>query len=148
MITYQVEPYEGCIDEIKPYYVAHYDELSVTKTYPLDPDYEAYLTLARAGLLKVVTCRKDGALVGYMYFILARNLHYKTMLVAAEDLYYLDKAERKGRVGLDMFKFAERYLKEIGVNRVVFTTKVHLDNSSLFKYLKYTFVEKLYSKIL
>ena len=114
MITYQVEEYENCIEEIKPHYIKHYEELSVTKEFDLDPDYEAYSNLATIGLIKVITCRKEGVLIGYIYFILSKNLHYKTMLVACEDIYYLEKSERKGRVGINLFKFAEQYLKSIG----------------------------------
>ena len=148
MITYQVEEYENCIEEIKPHYIKHYEELSVTKEFDLDPDYEAYSNLATIGLIKVITCRKEGVLIGYIYFILSKNLHYKTMLVACEDIYYLEKSERKGRVGINLFKFAEQYLKSIGVNRIVYSTKVHLDNSRLFEYLGYSFIEKHYSKLI
>jgi len=148
MVTYQTEEYESCIEEIKPYYNEHYNELSVTKEYALDPDYESYSNLARMELLKVITCRKNSVLIGYIYFILSKNLHYKTMLIASEDLYYLTKSERKGRVGIDMFKYAETYLRSIGVNRVMFSTKVHLDNSRLLEYLGYSFIEKMYSKLL
>jgi len=148
MITYQVEEYENCIEEIKLHYKDHYEELSVTKDFPLDPDWEAYIKLAKTGSLRVITCRKDGELIGYIYFLLHYNLHYRTMLVALEDLYYLKKEERKGRTGIKMFKFAEEYLKSAGVHRVILGTKVHQDNSRLFEYLGYTFFEKLHSKML
>jgi GNAT superfamily N-acetyltransferase len=148
MITYQVEKYEDCIGEIKPSLNEHYEELSVTKTFPLDPDWDAYVRLSEAGSLKVITCRKDGVIVGYMFFLLHYNLHYRTMLTAIEDLYYLRKEERKGRVGIKLFKYAEEYLKSIGVNRVLLGTKVHLDNSRLFEYLGYSFVEKMHSKMI
>ena len=147
-ITFQVESYKDCMDEVKVHYPAHYEELSVTKTYPLDPDYDAYLQLDQQGFLKVVTCRKDGVLIGYIQFIVTKNLHYKTMVMAVEDIYYLIKEERKGRVGIELFKFAEQYLKSIGVHRICYTTKVHLDNSSIFKYLGYSYIEKLYSKMI
>ena len=149
MITYQVEEYADCIEEIVPHLQAHYDELSVTKNgYPLDPNWELYSKLGREGTLKVVTCRKDEELIGYIFFLLHYNLHYRTMLVAMEDLYYLKKEERKGRTGIRLFKYAEEYLKSLGVNRVILGTKVHQDNSRLFEYLGYTFFEKLHSKML
>lgn len=146
--TYQVEPYASCVEELKKHYQDHYDELSVTKQYPLDVDYEGYFELARTGRLIVVTCRKNGELIGYIQFIIARNLHYKTMMMACEDIYYLVKSHRTGRTGINMFKFAESYMRSIGINRICYTTKVHLDNSSIFRYLGYSFIEKLYSKML
>jgi hypothetical protein len=149
MIVCNVEPYLDCLPEIKVHLNEHYEELSVTKgNFPLDPNWETYIRLAEEGSLRVITCRKDGELIGYILFLLHYNLHYRTMLVALEDLYYLKKEERKGRTGINMFKYAEQYLKSAGVNRVIMGTKVHLDNSRLFEYLGYTFFEKLHSKML
>ena len=149
MITYQVESYEDCIKEVRLHLDAHYEELSVTKTgYALDPHWDMYSKLSQEQALKIVTCRKDGELIGYIFFLLHYNLHYKTMLTAIEDIYYLKKEERKGSVGIRLFKYAEEYLKSLNVNRVIMGTKVHQDNSRLFEYLGYTFFEKLHSKML
>lgn len=126
----------------------HYEELSVTKEYKLNPDWESYLTMDRANMLKVITCRNDSELIGYIIFFIKPHLHYADCLTAFEDIYYLKKEYRKGRTGIKLFKLAEEYLKSIGVNRVMYGTKVHLDNSSLFEYLGYKFIEKLYSKLI
>ena len=148
MITYQVEAYSDCIEEMKGHYDDHYDELSVTKTVALEPDYESYFTLEKLGISKVITCRKDNILIGYIIFIITPHLHYKSCVTAVEDIYYVTKKERKGRVGIRLFQFAEQYLKSIGVHRIMYSTKVHLDNSKLFEYLGYTYIEKLYSKMI
>ena len=148
MVTYQVEKFSDCVEEIKPHLLNHYEELSVTKTFPMDPDWDAYARSNDEGKIIIVTCRKDGELVGYIVYFLVYNLHYQTMKTALEDVYYLAKAERKGRVGIKLFKFAEQVLKDIGVDRVIYGTKIHLDNSKLFEYLGYTVFEKLYSKMI
>jgi GNAT superfamily N-acetyltransferase len=148
MITYQEEKYLTCLDELKQLYPEHYEELSVTKTYNLDPDYEVYQKLADAGILKLVTARNDNELIGYIMFIITPHLHYKTCITAAEDIYFLKKEYRKGRIGIRLFQFAEQYLKNINVNRIIYGTKIHLDNSKLFEYLGYTHFEKLYTKLL
>ena len=148
MITYQVEAYSDCIEEMKEHYEDHYKELSVTKTVPLEPDYEAYFTLEKLGISKVITCRKDNVLIGYIIFVITPHLHYKSCKTAVEDIYYVTKQERKGRVGIKLFQFAEQYLKSINVNRIMYSTKIHLDNSKLFEYLGYTYIEKLYSKMI
>ena len=148
MVTYQVEAYSDCIEEMKEHYDDHYNELSVTKTVVLEPDYDSYFTLEKTGFLKVVTCRKEGKLIGYIMFIVNGHLHYKSCITAHEDIYYITKSERKGRVGIKLFQFAEQYLKSIGVNRIIYGTKTHLDNSRLFEYLGYSFFEKLYTKMI
>ena len=99
-------------------------------------------------MLQVITCREDEELIGYMMFIVCSPLHVKSCLTALEDIYYLRKTHRKGRTGIKMFQFAEEHLKSLDVNRIMCSTKVHLDNSRLLEYLGYTFMEKLYSKFI
>lgn len=136
------------IDEMEKIFPEHYEELCVTKEFPLEPDYEQYRALGKAGMLRTITCRADGQLIGYIAFIVQKHLHYKSCVTAFEDLYFLKKEFRKGRVGIRMFKYAEDVLKQHGVNRIIMHTKVHLDNSKLFEYLGYKHTDKLFTKIL
>ena len=146
--TYQSEDPAAFIEELKGILPEHYDELCVTKDFPLVPDYEAYGRLYVAGMLRCITVREDGALIGYAIFTVQPHLHYKTCKTAFEDIYFLKKEYRKGRIGIRLFQFAEKELRNEGVNRIVMHTKIHLDNSSLFEYLGYKLTDKLYTKIL
>jgi hypothetical protein len=51
-INYAVEDPATFIEELKEIIPAHYDELCVTKDFPLAPDYEAYGKLYVAGMLR------------------------------------------------------------------------------------------------
>ena len=146
--TYQSENPSTFIEELKGILPAHYDELCPCKDFPLAPDYETFGRLDAAGMLRCITVREDNALIGYAIFIVQPHLHYKTCLTAFEDIYYLKKEYRKGRVGIRLFQFAEDVLKNEGVNRVIMHTKVHLDNSRLFEYLGYKHTDKLFTKVL
>lgn len=146
MITYNVEDYLAVEPELKAIYPEHYEELTVSKNFPLDPDYERYARLSTSGILKLITCRDDNNLVGYVIMIVGPALHYKTCIVAHEDIYYLKKEYRKGRTGIKLFNFVEEEMKKIGVDRIVMGTKIYSDNSKLFEYLGYRFYEKLYTK--
>lgn len=146
MITYHVENYQDIEPELIKLYPEHYEELGVSKDFPLDPDYLRYDKLANAGILYCYTCREDGELIGYIIFVIQTALHYKTCMVAHEDIYYLRKDKRKGRLGIKLFQFAEEELGKMNVNRIVYGTKTYSDNSKLFEYLGYTFFEKLYTK--
>ena len=148
MTTYQSEDPETFIDELQSILPKHYDELCVTKDFPLMPDYEAYGRLYMAGMLRCITVRDDAELIGYALFIVQPHLHYKSCKTAFEDIYFLKKEYRKGRLGIRLFQFAEKELRNEGVNRIVMHTKIHLDNSSLFEYLGYKLTDKLYTKIL
>lgn len=148
MIEYTVADPETFIDELKDILPIHYDELCVTKDFPLIPDYEAYGRLCVAGMLKCIVVRKDGELIGYAIFIVQPHLHYMTCKTAFEDIYFLQKEHRLGRTGIRMFQFAEDELRKDGVNRVIMHTKIHMDNSKLFEYLGYKHTDKLYTKLL
>jgi GNAT superfamily N-acetyltransferase len=148
MIIYEDVSLFDFLDELKQIIPLHYDELCVIKEYDLEPDYEAYTKLAEAKMLRCITCRNDKELIGYVLFTITPHLHYKSCMTAYEDIYFVKKEYRKGRIGIRLFQYAEKVLKERGVKRIVFHTKVHLDNSKLFEYLGYKFTDKLYQKLL
>ena len=148
MIEYTVADPATFIDELKGILPEHYDELCVTKDFPLRPDYVAYGKLCVAGMLRCIVARADGVLVGYALFIVSPHLHYSTCKTAFEDIYFLKKEYRLGRTGIRLFQFAETALRADGVNRIIMHTKIHLDNSKLFEYLGYKLTDKLYTKLL
>jgi GNAT superfamily N-acetyltransferase len=148
MITYSEEDCTVFFQELAPLLPVHYEELCVTKDYELEPDYAAYDNLHKAGCLRAVTCRSDGELIGYIIFIVQPHLHYRSCITAFEDLYYVKKEYRKGRTGIKLFQYAEKALKDGGVNRIIMHTKIHQDHSRLFEYLGYKNTDKLFTKLL
>jgi len=148
MITYSEEDCTVFFQELAPLLPIHYEELCVTKDYELEPDYVAYDNLYKAGCLRAVTCRSDGELIGYIIFIVQPHLHYRSCITAFEDLYYVKKEYRKGRTGIKLFQYAEKALKDGGVNRIIMHTKIHQDHSRLFEYLGYKNTDKLFTKLL
>ena len=136
------------VEEMKVLFPIHYDELCVTKDFPLVPDYAAYRRLCDAQMLRCITVRADDELIGYVIFIVQPHLHYSLCLTAFEEIYFIKKEFRKGRIGIRLFQYAESVLRGIGVNRIIMHTKIHLDNSKLFEYLGYKHTDKLYTKIL
>ena len=147
-VEYASEDPSTFIEELRLLIPEHYEELCVTKDFPLLPDYEAYGRLAVADMLRCITCRSDGKLIGYAIFVVQPHLHYKSCKTAFEDLYFVKKEFRQGRIGIRLFQYAEDVLKKDGVNRIIMHTKIHLDNSRLFEYLGYKHTDKLFTKIL
>ena len=136
------------INEFEAIFPLHYEELCVTKEYPWEPNYDVYRFYGENNMLRTITCRVDGELVGYIIFLISPHLHYKSCITATEDIYYVKKEYRKGRIGITLFKYAEKVLKERGVQRIVTHTKVHLDVGRLFEYLGFKQTDKVYSKML
>ena len=62
------------VDEFEKLFPEHYEELCVTKEFPYEPDYAAYKRCAEAGMLRCITCRADGELVGYIIFFVSINI--------------------------------------------------------------------------
>ena len=77
-VRYIVEDPATFIEELQHIIPAHYDELCVTKDFPLAPDYEAYRRLANCGMLRCITVKADAELIGYAIFIVQPHLHYMT----------------------------------------------------------------------
>jgi len=148
VITYQIEKYSDVVPELAILYPEHYKEVEgpIAVGEELDLDWDQYKNLDNAGMIQLVTCRIDGELIGYILYIISRHLHVKSCLTAYEDIYFLRKQHRKGRTGIKLFQFAEQHLKSLHVNKILCSTKVHQDNSKLFEYLGYSFIEKLFSK--
>ena len=147
-ITYQEEKLTDFLEEVKPILEQHYDEISVTKNFPLSPDYVAYIQMQELGFLTCVTCRKDGVLIGYIAFFVRPHLHYLTCKTAVEDLYFVQKEHRQGMVGIKLFKKAEEILKAKGVQRIILSCKTNLDHSKIFEHLGYRFFEKHFDKLI
>ena len=93
MTTLIYEDVDGIklINELDELFPEHYEELCVTKEYPYEPDYEAYKRCAEAGMLRTITCRADGELIGYIIFFVSPHLHYKSCITATEDIYFVKK---------------------------------------------------------
>ena len=75
MIEYKVDDWLEVRPELEKIITAHYEELSVTKEFPLDPDWEVYDFLWKSGKLTFITCKDDGALIGYIIFFVSPHLH-------------------------------------------------------------------------
>lgn len=135
----------GLIEEIFPLLEAHASELN-TSGAPLDADLSRYVKADRLGGLAVYTVRDHEVLIGYAIYWIQRHPHYE-IKVAHQDILYVSEDYRKGRVGIKLIKLSEKLLKEDhGCDMVLQSTKHLKDLSSLFEYLGYEELEKVYSK--
>lgn len=151
LVSYQVENLHDCQTEIDLLLIDHWLEVSLNQTeVPLDPDWDFYFHMQDSGQLHIVTMRCAGELVGYHVTFVRPHPHYKTTLHGFGDVYYLNPDYRKGGHGIKLFREVDRTLKARGVVKVFSATKIHndLDISVIFERLGWTFIEKVYSKLL
>lgn len=146
MLTAHVESYREVIEELKPLYPAHWEELALNKDkVPLAPIYEAYDARDAAGEVMVVTLRSAGALAGYFIGFIAPALHYRTCLTLTLDIFRVLPEYRSGSAGTKLFRAVEAEARRRGVQRMFVGSKVHADASAIFKRLGYEPVETFYS---
>lgn len=146
MLTAHVENLTERLEELKPLFPLHWEELALNKDkVPLDPQYHVYLERDARGGVIFVTLRDKGELVGYFVGFVAPGLHYQTCLTCHMDILYLRKDKRGGRGGLILLKAVQAELKRRGVQRWFVGTKAHMDIGRLFEAMGFTHVETTYS---
>lgn len=147
MITAQVEPWREFVAEAQPMLPLHWEELALNKDkVPLDPMYEVYDAKDDAGHVLVVTLRQDGVLKGYFIGFVSPGLHYRTCLTLTMDIFWTHPDIRGGFAGVRLFREVEREAKRRGVQRIFYGSKLHKDASRLFEFLKFSEVERFYTK--
>lgn len=147
MITYQVESVIESRNEFHELFEFHWEEIARHKdTIKLNPDYEAYQRLEEAQVLRVVTARDEGKLVGYIANMVTPNLHYKDHLMATNDVLYLHPDYRRGGTFIRMLDYTEDYLAEIGVINFYIHMKVRHDFSQVLERRGYTEIERNFEK--
>lgn len=145
MLTAQVENLTERLDDLKPFFPMHWEELALNqKQVPLDPQYDVYLDKDAAGQMMLVTLRSAGELVGYFVGFIQPGLHYKTCLTLTMDIFYVLPEHRGNGAGFVLFKAVEGEARRRGAQRMFVGSKLHKDASWLFEKLGYEEVERFY----
>lgn len=146
MMTAQVEYLKDILEELKPLFPTHWDELALNKDkVPLKPDYAKYLMLEELGIMHTVVLRKDGHAIGYIVGLIQPHLHYMTCLTYIMDILYVKPEERGVEGGKAIMDALFKDLKYRGVQRAVFNEKLHHPIAKLFLAYKMTHIENIYS---
>lgn len=125
MITAQVESLTERLEDLKPFFPAHWAELGIYRDrMALDPQYAEYLRLDAAGVALLVTLRKDGVLVGYFVGFITPGLHYGSTLQCKMDICYIDP-EHRGGGGQVLFAAVKAELIRRGVKLWWSGSKAH-----------------------
>lgn len=147
MITYDVEPWLQFKREAARLFPLHWEEIAINRDkIRLAVDYERYDQLDATGQLHVVVARSDGDVVGYHLTLVQPHLHYADVLHGFTDVYFIVREFRRGRTGINLFRFVEKTLKARGVKKLFTGTKIHMDLSPMFKRMGWTPTETLFTK--
>jgi GNAT superfamily N-acetyltransferase len=147
MITFSVESLTENLEQMKPLFPRHWEELALNKEkVPLDPQFETYLRRDEMGEVLFLAGRDRGELIAYFVGFVAPGLHYKTCLTLTMDIFYVVPKQRGKSAGVRLFKAVEAEARRRGVQRMFVGSKCHKDASWLFERLDYIEVERYYSK--
>ncbi len=147
MIKFQRERAHDLWEEIDPLIKAHYKEIASNQDIPLVPDKKKYEEAEENDILRCYTARIDGRLVGYAVFLVNYNMHYSTSKQALQDILFILKSERKGRLGLGLIKYTEAELESEGVELILHHVKIgHPQLQRLLEKLGYSPVDMVLSK--
>jgi N-acetylglutamate synthase-like GNAT family acetyltransferase len=124
----------------------HYAELESAHEGKLvmAPDTLMYEALDKIGILQIVVARRAGKMIGYCLAVIKRHIHYAETC-AFEDSYFITKLERRGLVGLELFKFVLADMTRRGAVRAYFMTKEFASVAKLFERLGMTRIDSVYA---
>ena len=136
------------IHEFVPYVSDQYEELSNVKgQIPLDLDIDQFRLLEESGILRMITARNEGKLIGYVVWLIFPHLHFKGVSHAMADLYHVAKSERGKGTGRAMFEYAINYCKGSGVRRILMGEKIAHPHSKLLESFGFEMTEHFYQLV-
>jgi len=147
-LIFAVERLVDVIDECAPLLHDHWKDVALDQdSITLDPDWDAYYALDSVGALVIITARDDGlTLVGYSVYIVTENLHYKGLMIADSDIFWLAKTHRKGTAGMRLIRYSETALASRGVHKIMSKVKTHRNVGPVFERMGYDEIERVYCK--
>jgi GNAT superfamily N-acetyltransferase len=147
--TFQWEPFARIAQEAMPVLRAYWDESQIFgRELPMDPDFDAFFQLERAGRFRVYTCRRQGRLIGVNSFMVGGTLLRREPPTAAGFILVLSPAERRGWTGYKLVKGAEDAFREWGVRLVIYTPSSTTDLGPILRRLGYREQGATYEKLL
>jgi GNAT superfamily N-acetyltransferase len=141
---FHVESLTESLDGIKPILAKNHEETGVYDL-PFNPDYDRYLALDAAGLIRYFTARdRAGELAGFAIFFLDTEIYQKDVRSATQSINYVCAGHRG--VGFAFMRFCDDILKKQGVNSVWRQASAKYDISKVYERMGYSLIEKTYRK--
>lgn len=141
---------ETTVDEILAHcelLAAHWEEIALNKqVMKLSPDADKYRTMDSQGMLLMLGAYVDGELVGYSVNFLMHHLHYAELRVCSNDLLFIVKEHRQGKLGVQLIKRTEEEAKARGAQMVLWHAKPGTALEALMPRLGYGVQDIIFSK--
>ena len=130
-----------------PLFEEHYEEIARNKQImKLKPNYQLYEALNSTGWLYIYVAMRDDVCIGYSMNIMMHHLHYADLRIAQNDILFVKKEFRGGRLGLRLLKVTEDHARSEGCKLMLWHAKENTALAELLPKLKYGVQEIMYSK--
>jgi hypothetical protein len=143
MIT-QEEDFASCVAEMQPM-IKELDE-DVKMSRPLEVDWEGYCKLSEMGVVKLITARKDGALLGFCTIAISPNLHTCGETMALITGIFCPKKNRLLGVGNALLDVAEQKQRQYNWGELLIASRVSKPLDKLLARRRYTPQEIIFAK--
>lgn len=125
----------------------HWDEIARNKhLMVLSPDIEQYRRIEQAGMLFAVFAYDGDRMIGYSINILSVNLHYSSLLMANNDLLFIAKEYRAGRVGVRLIEETKRLAAKRGARLMLWHAKEETPLAAILPRMGCTVQDIIYSQ--
>lgn len=147
--SFRRETFAGTIEEGLPMLKAQWIEAGETDAADFALATERYLTMERAGALRVYTVRYHGTLVGFAAYFVFHGMHANTTKAAMSDAVGLIPAYRRPMVALRLMRFVETMLRDEDV-RIMHTSDnvIFPGFGRLLEHLGHKLVSRTHAKVL
>ena len=139
------------LDEFKvkadPLFQEHYEEIALRKDLmELKPNWPMYEALDQSGVLFIYLAMQDDVCIGYSMNIVTNHLHYADLRYSQNDVLFIKKEFRGGRIGLRLMKVTEDHARSLGCKVMLWHAKEDTTLAKLLPRLKYGVQDVIYSK--
>jgi len=125
----------------------HYKEIARNKeVMKLKPDETTYRQMEEMRKIFILSARQNDVLIGYSVNFVTNHLHYADLKLAQNDLLFISKEQRGGRVGLKLIRETEKHATLLGCKLMLWHCKENTTLSSLLPRINYGVQDIIYSK--
>ena len=130
-----------------PLFQEHYEEIARNKeVMKLNVNWPLYEELDSKQALFVYLAMQDNVCIGYSLNLITNHLHYADLMYALNDVLFVKKEFRGGRLGLQLIKVTEDHARSLGCKMLLWHAKENTALDKLLPKLKYGVQEIMYSK--
>ena len=147
MINIKLATVDEMLAEASILFEEHYTEIARNKhLMVLKPDEETYRKSEEMGSIFILSARQDNVLIGYSVNFVTNHLHYADLKLAQNDLLFIKKEHRGGKIGLKLIRETESHATSLGCKLMLWHAKENTSLAAILPRIKYGVQDIIFSK--